>query len=61
MSSLINPLMKCCMVDDALLSDNDFVVLVVYPVLRLKTQRMSYMSAPFFDTKLIGLDVLDLL
>ena len=48
------------MVDDALLSDSDSVVLVVYLVLRLKTLRMSCMSAPLFDTRLIGLVVLDL-
>ena len=48
------------MVDDALLSDNDSVVLVVYLVLRLETPRMSCMSAPLFDTRLIGLAVLDL-
>ena len=48
------------MVDDALLSDSDSVVLVVYLVLRLKTPRMSCMSAPLFDTRLIGLAVPDL-
>ena len=48
------------MVDDALLSDNDSVVLVVYLVLRLETPRMSCMSAPLFDTRLIGLVVPDL-
>ena len=48
------------MVDDALLLDNDFVVLVVYMVLRLETPMMPYMSAPLFDTGLIGLDVPDL-
>ena len=45
------------MVDDALLSDNDSVVLVVYLVLRLETPRMSCMSAPLFDTILISLAV----
>ena len=45
------------MVDDALLSDSNSVVLVVYLVLRLETPRMSYMSAPLFDTRLIGLAV----
>ena len=45
------------MVDDALLLDSDSVVPVVYMVLRLKTPRMSYISASFFDTRLIGLDV----
>ena len=48
------------MVDDALLSDSDSVVLVVYLVLRLETPRMSCMSAPLFDTRLIGLAILDL-
>ena len=45
------------MVDDALLSDNNSVVLVVYLVLRLETPRMSCMSAPLFDTRLIGLAI----
>ena len=48
------------MVDDALLSDSDSVVLVVYLVLRLETPKMSCMSAPLFDTRLIGLAILDL-
>ena len=48
------------MVDDALLSNNDSVVLVVYLVLRLETPRMSCMSAPLFDTRLIGLAIPDL-
>ena len=48
------------MIDDALLSDSDFIVLVVYLVLRLETPRMSCMSAPLFDTRLIGLVVPDL-
>ena len=48
------------MVDDALLSDSDSVVLVVYLVLRLETPRMSCMSAPLFDTRLIGLVIPDL-
>ena len=60
MSSLIDPLTKCWMVDDALLSDSDSVVLVVYLVLRHGTPRMSCMSAPLFDTRLIGLAVPDL-
>ena len=60
MSSLIDPLLECWMVDDALLSNNDFLVLVVYLVLRLETPRMSCMSAPLFDTRLIGLAVPDL-
>ena len=60
MSSLIDPLTKCWMVDDALLSDSDSVVLVVYLVLRLETPRMSYMSAPLLNTIFIGLAVPDL-
>ena len=48
------------MVDDALLSDSDSVVLVVYLILRLETPRMSCISAPLFDTRLIGLAVPDL-
>ena len=60
MSSLIDPLTKCWIVDDALLSNNNFVVLVVYIVFRLEILRMSCMSAPLFDTRLIGLAVPDL-
>ena len=48
------------MVDDAILSDSDSVVLVVYLVLILETSMMSCMSAPLFDTRHIGLDVLNL-
>ena len=59
MSSLIDPLAECWMVDYALLSDNDSVVLVVYLVLRLETPRMLCMSTPLFDTRLIGLEVRD--
>ena len=57
MSSLIDQLTECWMVDDALLSDSDSVVLVVYLVLRLETLRMSCMSSLLFDTRLIGLAV----
>ena len=57
MSSLIDPLMECWMVDDALLSNSGSVVPVVYMFLRLETPRMSCMSAPLFDTRLIGLAV----
>ena len=60
MSSLIDPLTEYWMIDDALLSHNDSVVLVVYLVLRLETPRISCMSAPLFDIRLIGLDVSDL-
>ena len=42
------------------MSNSNFVVLVVYLVLRLETPRMSCMSAPLFDTRLIGLVVPDL-
>ena len=48
------------MVDDALLSYNDSVILVVYLVFRRETLRMSCISTPLFDTRLIGLKVLDL-
>ena len=48
------------MVDVALLSNNDSVFLVVYLVLRLKIPRISYINTIFFDTGLIGLEVLDL-
>ena len=57
MSSLIDPLMECWMVDDVLLLDNDSVILVVYLVLRLKTPRISYISTSLFDTGLIDLEV----
>ena len=49
------------MVDNTSLSNNDSVILVVYLVLRLEIPRMSYMSTPLFDIKLIGLEVLDLI
>ena len=48
------------MVDDALLLDSDFVVPVVYLVLRLETLRMFCMSTPLFDTRLRGLEILNL-
>ena len=60
MSLLIDPLTKCWMVDDASLSDDDFVVRVVYQVLRLETPSMSCISTPLFNIRLIGLEVLDL-
>ena len=60
MSSLIDQLTEYWMVDDALLSNNDSIVPVVYLVLRLETPRMSCMSTPLLDTKLIGLEVPDL-
>ena len=48
------------MVDDALLSDNDSVIPMVYLVLRLKILRMSYINTPLFVTGLIGLEVSNL-
>ena len=48
------------MVNDVLLSNSNFVVPVVYLVLRLEIPRISCMSATFFDTRRIGLDVSDL-
>ena len=57
---MIDPLTECWMVEEALLSESDSVVLLVYLVLRLETPRMSCMSAPLFDTRLIGLAVPDL-
>ena len=60
MSSLVDPLTESWMVDNALLLDSNSVVLVVYLVLRLETPRMSCMSAPLFDTRLIGLAIPDL-
>ena len=60
MSSLFDLLTECGMVDDALLSDNNSVVPVVYIILRLETLRISCMSTLFFDTRLIGLKVPDL-
>ena len=48
------------MVNDTLLLDNDSVVLVVYLVLILEILRMSCMSAPLFNIRLIYLDVPDL-
>ena len=58
MSSLIDQLTDCWMVDGALMSNSNFMVLVVYLV--LETPRMSYMNTLFFDTRLIGLEVPDL-
>ena len=60
MSSLIDPLIECWIVNDTSLSDNDSNILVVYLVLRIKTLKMSCMSTLFFDTRLIALEVLDL-
>ena len=57
MSSLIDPLMEYWMIDDTLLLDNGSIVPVVYMILRLEISRMSCMSTPLFDTKIIGLEV----
>ena len=59
MISLIDPLTKCWMADDALLSYSDSIVLVVYLILRHEIPRMSCMSTPLFDTGLKGLEVPD--
>ena len=48
------------MVDNALLSNSNFVVPVLYLILRLETLRMSYISTLLFDTTLIGLEVSNL-
>ena len=60
MSSLIDLLTKCWMVDDTSLMNSDFVILMVYLVLRLETLRISCMSTPLFDTELISLEVSNL-
>ena len=41
-------------------SNNDFIVLVVYIVLRLEILRMLCMNTLLFDIRLIGLEVSDL-
>ena len=48
------------MIDDTSLSNDNFVILVAYLVLRLEISRMSYMSTLLFDTRLIDLEVPDL-
>ena len=48
------------MVDDILLSNSDFVVAIVCRVLRLATPKIFCMSSPLFNTKLIGLEALDI-
>ena len=60
MSSLNNPLIECWMINDILSSNSNFVVLVMYLVLRLETLMTPYLSTSFFDTELIGLEVSDL-
>ena len=53
MSSLNIPLTKRWTVDDISLSNNDFMVLIMYLVIRLETPRMFYFSTSFFNTGLI--------
>ena len=60
MSSLIDPLTEYWIVDDVLLSNSDFVVIVVYLVLKHDTPRISCMSTSLFDIRLIGFEVSDL-
>ena len=48
------------MVDDTSLSDSDFFILVVYLVFRLEISKISYMSTPFFYTRLIDMEVSNL-
>ena len=60
MSSLIETLTECWMVNDTLLLDSNFIIPMVYLVLRLKTLRMYYINTSLFDTRFIGLEVLDL-
>ena len=57
MSSSIDPLTECGMVDDVLFSDSDSIVLVEYMFLRLGTLRMFCMSTLLFDIRLICLKV----
>ena len=45
------------MVNDTSLLDNDFIVPIVYLVLRFKTSMIPYLSTPFFDIRFIGLKV----
>ena len=47
------------MINDTSSSDNNFVVSIVYLVLRLKTLRMPCLSTTFFNTGVIGLEVPD--
>ena len=58
MSSLIDLLTECWMINDALLSNSDSVILIVHLV--YEKLRMSYISTLIFNTKPIGLEVLDL-
>lgn len=60
MSSLIDPLTECWMVDDISLSNSDSVIPMMYMVLRLEISRISYISTPLFDARLIGLEVSNL-
>ena len=57
---MINPLMKCWIVDDISLSNNDSVISMVYLILRLEIPKIFCMSTPLFGIGLIGLEVSDL-
>ena len=59
-SLLIDPLTEYWMVDDTSLLDSDSIIPIVYLALIFETQMISCMSTPLFDTKLIGLEVLNL-
>ena len=54
---LIDLFMEYWIIDNISLLDIDFIISVVYLVLKLKTQRISFMSTLLFDTRLIGLKV----
>ena len=60
MSSLIDPLTECWIVNNTSLSDSDSVISVAYLALRHETRRMPFMSTLFYDTVLVGLEVPDL-
>ena len=60
MSLLIDPFTDYWMVDDTLLSNSDYVIQIVYLVLRLEKPKMSYMSTSLFDTKLVCFEALNL-
>ena len=60
MSSLIDLLIECWMVDDTSLSNSDFIIPMVYLVLRLETPRIFYMNTPLSNTELIDLEVSNL-
>ena len=60
MSSQNDPLTECWMVNDTSSSDNNFIVSVMYLVLRLETPRILCLSTSFFNTGFISLEVMDL-